>query len=131
MYATQGASTSRLPTDSGITLYKGLDAAPHEANFADFPDPPPIVASMIGQQLATVPDLIRQAQVMTHVHWGSPSQHTSSITPTMPISDPSATTSVDFDRTNTVGCVGYSDAGLSACRSATNAHLSSQMPSQI
>ena len=87
MYATQGASTSRLPTDSGITLYKGLDAAPHEANFADFPDPPPIAASMIGQQLATVPDLIRQAQVMTHVHWGSPSQHTSSITPTMPISD--------------------------------------------
>ena len=82
----QGVSTSRLPLDSGTALYKGLDAAPLEANFA-FPDPPPVVANMIGQQLAAASDLIRQAQKMTQVYWGSPSEHTPSIAPTMLITD--------------------------------------------
>ena len=82
----QGASTSRLPSDGGMALCKGLDAALLEANFA-FPDPSPVVASMIGQQLAAAFDLIRQAQSMTQVYWGSPSEHASSIAPAMPITD--------------------------------------------
>ena len=59
-----GASTSRLLSDGGTASYKGLGAAPLEANFV-CTDPPPTVANMIRQQLATADDMVRQAIRMT------------------------------------------------------------------
>ena len=82
----QGASTSRLPSDGGTASYKGLGAAPLEANFV-CADPPPAVVNMIGQQLATADDMVRQAINMTELCWAPPSTQPSSLAPTMLISD--------------------------------------------
>ena len=82
----QGASTSRLPSDRGTASYKRLDAAPLEANFV-CADPPTAAANMIGQQLATADEMVRQAINMTELCWAPPSTQLSSLAQTMLISD--------------------------------------------
>ena len=81
-----GASTSRLPSDGGTASYKGLDAAPLEANFVSA-DPPTAVAIMIGQQLRAADEMVRQAIIKTELCWAPPSAQLSYLTQTMFISD--------------------------------------------